>query len=65
MTVKELQTLTEQIAAHVNALAEQQSTINNLLTEGIRQTGEQVKALLLVSQRHKERLDNLDSGEGS
>jgi archaellum component FlaC len=65
LTIKELQTLVEQLAAHSNALAEQQSTINKLLTEGMRQTGEQVKALLLVSQQHKERLDNLDNGEGS
>jgi prefoldin subunit 5 len=49
MTVKELQILTEQIAAQISMLEEQQSTINKLLTE-IRQTGERVKALLLASQ---------------
>jgi hypothetical protein len=59
MTVKELQGLVEEIGAHVRTLAEQQNIINKLLTEGIRRTGEQVQALLVVSEHHKERLDNL------
>jgi archaellum component FlaC len=63
MTTKELQKLVEQLAAHSNVLAEQQSTINKLLTEGIRHTGEQVQALLLVSQEHKKRLDNLEGNQ--
>jgi hypothetical protein len=65
MNVKELHELVEEIGAHVRTLAMQQNVINKLLTEGIQRTGEQVQALLLVSQRHKERLDNLDNGEGS
>jgi archaellum component FlaC len=63
MTVKQLQTLVEQLAIHSNVLAEQQSIINKLLTEGIRQTGEQIQALLLISQQHKQRLDNLEGNQ--
>jgi hypothetical protein len=64
MTVKELQGLVEEIGAHVRTLAEQQNIINKLLTEGIRQTGEQIQALLEVSQQHKKRLDNLGENNG-
>jgi hypothetical protein len=63
MTVKELQRLVEEIGAHVRTLAEQQNVINKLLTEGIRQTGEQIQALLLISQQHKQRLDNLEGNQ--
>jgi hypothetical protein len=64
MNDKELRQLVEEIGTHVRTLAEQQDDINLLLTEGISKTGEQVHALLVVSERHKERLDNLD-GEQS
>lgn len=62
MNTKELQTLVEQIGAHVSTLAQQQSTINKLLTEGIQKTGEQIQALSVIVQNHENRLNG---NEGS
>lgn len=58
MTLKELQTLVEQIGTHVNTLAQSQNLINKLLREGIERTHEDVQALFIVTERHRERLEN-------
>jgi hypothetical protein len=63
LTIKELQTLVEQLAAHSNVLAEQQSTINKLVTEGLTQLSLDTKALLLIVQSHERRLNG--GGEGT
>jgi hypothetical protein len=61
--MKEIEKTLETLAMSLTTLAVTTAQLSVLVHEGLTETHTQIKTLLLITQEHQRRLDNLENGQ--